>query len=284
MERKPEWLHVEFPRAEVEKIARMMEELNLHTVCKEANCPNMGECYRKRTATFMILGDNCTRHCRFCNVSKRCVTAVDEKEPQHVAEAAQKLGLKHVVVTSVTRDDLPDGGAAHFAATVHALRAALPDAAVELLIPDLLGDTAAIDLVLEARPDILGHNLETVPRLYSAVRPEADYRRSLDVLRYTKETCPKMVTKTSIMVGLGETEEEVSALMDDARAVGTDIFVIGQYLRPTKQHLEVAEYVTPQQFERYAEIGRKKGFPYVFSAPLVRSSYHAAEAFAEVKK
>ncbi len=283
IERKPEWLHVEFSRKEVQAVADMMNRLNLHTVCREANCPNMGECYRKRTATFLILGENCTRHCRFCNVSKNRACSLDPDEPAHVADAAVKLGLKHVVVTSVTRDDLPDGGAEHFVKTVQAIRAALPDANIELLVPDFKGDFNAVDTVVDAEPDIFAHNVETVPRLYAQVRPEADYDRSVSVLAYAKLRRPGMVTKTGIMVGLGETEAEVVQVMDDLVRVGVDILTVGQYLRPTKAHLPVAEYVTPQQFDRYARLGRERGLKYVFSAPLVRSSYHAAEAFDTVK-
>ena len=277
--KKPEWLKVSYDKAEVEKIATMMRELNLHTVCREANCPNLGECYKKHTATFLIMGENCTRHCRFCNVSKNMVCPLDENEPKNVALAAKKLGLKHVVITSVTRDDLDDGGASHFVKVVREIRAELDGAVIELLIPDLQGNHDALSLILAENPEIFSHNVETVPRLYETVRPQADYKRSLDVLLFAKEYNSKQVTKTGIMVGLGETPEEVYSVMDDLVNVGCDILTIGQYLRPSKQHIELAEYVTPAQFDKYAEIGKKKGFKYVFSAPLVRSSYHAAEAY-----
>lgn len=280
--KKPEWLKVSYDKAEVEKIASMMRELNLHTVCREANCPNLGECYKKHTATFLIMGENCTRHCRFCNVSKNQVSPLDVNEPENVARAAKQLGLKHVVITSVTRDDLCDGGASHFVKVVRAVRREIPGAAVELLIPDMQGDKKALTLILDEKPEIFSHNVETVPRLYDSVRPQADYRRSLDVLSFAKLYNPDQITKTGIMVGLGETSDEVFAVMDDLIKVKCDILTIGQYLRPSKQHIELAEYVTPQQFEEYAKVGKGKGFKYVFSAPLVRSSYHAAEAYETV--
>ena len=280
--KKPEWLKVSYDKEEVEKIASMMRELNLHTVCREANCPNLGECYKKHTATFLIMGENCTRHCRFCNVSKNQVCPLDVNEPENVARAAKQLGLKHVVITSVTREDLCDGGASHFVKVVRAVRREIPGAAVELLIPDMQGDKKALTLILDEKPEIFSHNVETVPRLYDSVRPQADYRRSLDVLSFAKLYNPDQITKTGIMVGLGETSDEVFAVMDDLIKVKCDILTIGQYLRPSKQHIELAEYVTPQQFEEYAKVGKGKGFKYVFSAPLVRSSYHAAEAYETV--
>lgn len=279
MQRKPEWLKSEYDAAVIGEMNALLENLQLNTVCSEANCPNRGECWRKKTATFMILGVQCTRGCRFCNVTKGCPAPPDPGEPAHVAAAAKALGLRHVVVTSVTRDDLPDGGSAQFAAVVRALKEEIPGVTVELLIPDFQGDRGALKTVLDAKPDILAHNLETVPELYATVRPQARYLRSLEVLSAAKELSPGMITKTGIMVGLGETEEQVLSLMDDALAHGCDILTIGQYLRPSKEHLPVVEYIHPDQFEKYAQAGREKGFCYIYSAPFVRSSYHAAEAF-----
>ena len=281
MLKKPEWLKSESGGAAVDEMNGLLEGLRLNTVCSEAACPNRGECWRKRIATFMILGTNCTRGCRFCNVAKGRPAPVDPEEPAHIAEAAKALGLRHAVVTSVTRDDLPDGGAAHFAAVTRALKNA-GDITVELLIPDLRGDRAALKTVLGAGPHVLAHNLETVPALYPAVRPQADYARSLRVLSDAKALLPGVVTKTGIMLGLGETREQVQALMDDAAARGCDILTIGQYLRPGKNHLPVAEYVHPDVFARYAETAREKGIPYVYSAPFVRSSYNAAQAYHEI--
>ena len=279
MERKPEWLKVRYNREAVEEVARLMKDLGLNTVCREANCPNLGECFRRHTATFMILGAHCTRNCRFCNVSCAAPEAVDPDEPERLAEAAARLGLKHVVVTSVTRDDLPDGGAAHFASVIRALRKGCPGATVEVLIPDLKMDKNALDTVIEAAPDVLGHNVETVKSLYEAVRPQAVYERSLEVLRYSKAKKPEMFTKTGFMVGLGETEEEIDRLMDDILETGCDILTIGQYLRPGEDYAPLRRYVTPQEFERYREKALAKGFKYCASTPLVRSSYRAAEAF-----
>ncbi len=282
--KKPDWLRVRHDGATVDRMNRLMSKLSLNTVCREANCPNMGECFKKNTATFMILGSNCTRHCRFCNVTKEGALAPDPQEPQNVAEAASQLGLSHIVVTSVTRDDLPDGGAAHFAKTIEALRQKLPKATVEVLIPDLKGLEASLDSVINARPDVIGHNVETVPSLYGIVRPEAQYLRSLEVLRYVKKAAPEIITKTGIMVGLGETLEEVGQVMDDLVEVGCDILTVGQYLRPTLSHIEVAEYVTPGQFDEYKALGEEKGIRFVASSPLVRSSYNALEALKEIRK
>lgn len=278
MEKKPEWLKVGYSPSVVNQMNEMFSGLKLNTVCNEANCPNRHECYQKHTATFLIMGANCTRHCRFCNVSKNCATPLDPDEPANVALAAKQMGLRHVVITSVTRDDLPDGGAEHFARVTAAIRQTLPEATIELLIPDLQGNADALRMVVEAKPDILAHNLETVPSLYSEVRPEADYRQSLWVLSEAKRLSPDIITKSGIMVGLGETEEEVYALFDDAAAAGCDIMTVGQYLRPTKQHLPVKEYVHPDIFEKYRLEGMARGIRYVYSAPLVRSSYNAKEA------
>ncbi|MDO4719255.1 MAG: lipoyl synthase [Peptostreptococcaceae bacterium] len=282
--KKPNWLKVRYNERSTEEVALLMRQLSLNTVCKEANCPNLGECYRKNTATFMILGSQCTRNCRFCNVSFGEAERVDEREPEKVAEAVASLGLKHVVITSVTRDDLPDEGASHFAKTIRAVRERSRQVSIEVLIPDMHARPENLDIILEAAPDVLNHNMETVQRLYPAVRPQAEYQRSLRVLEYCKESKKNLIVKTGIMVGLGEREEEVIKLMEDVRAKGCDILTIGQYLRPTQEHIPLAEYVTPQQFERYRRIGMEKGFAYVASSPLVRSSYQAAEAIQAVKR
>ncbi|MEY7999161.1 lipoyl synthase [Clostridium sp. Mt-5] len=275
---KPKWLKVSYNKKSMEEINLLMEKLSLNTVCREANCPNMGECYKKHTATFMIMGNQCTRHCRFCNVAHGKPLKIDPKEPRHVAEAVKQLSLKHVVVTSVTRDDLSDCGAEHFAETIQEIRYLCPNTTVEVLIPDLKGSKRNLDIVIKANPDVINHNIETAERLYNTVRPEADYKRSLSVLKYVKDKNPNILSKTGIMVGLSETEEEIYKVMDDALNVKCDIFTIGQYLRPTKQHIEVAKYVAPEKFERYRQAGMKKGFLYVASSPLVRSSYKAEEA------
>ena len=282
MERKPEWLRVRYNQEAVAEVAQLLGQLKLNTVCKEANCPNLGECYRKHTATFMILGSRCTRNCRFCNVTPGHPLPPDPDEPENVAAAAKELGLRHVVLTCPTRDDLPDGGAEQFAKTVRAIRAACPGVTVETLISDMKMDTAALDVVIEARPEVLNHNVETVRALQKAVRPQADYQRSLSVLRYCKEKAPSLLTKTGFMVGLGETEEQIGQLMDDVLAVGCDILTIGQYLQPTPEHYPLARYATPEDFARYKEMALAKGFRYVASAPLARSSYKAWEALEGV--
>jgi len=281
---KPEWFRVSYDQEAVSEILGMMDRLSLNTVCTEAHCPNISECFRKRSATFMIMGRNCTRNCRFCAVSKGALDALDPDEPENVARAAKEMGLKHVVITSVTRDDLPDGGAAHFADTVRAVKNALPGASVEVLIPDFKGAAESLDMVLAARPEVLGHNVETVPSLYSTVRPEADYKRSVGVLKYMKEKAPDLLTKTGVMVGLGETEDELKAVMRDLVDIGCDIMTIGQYLRPSKEHLEVAEYVTPETFARYKKLGKEMGIRFIASGPLVRSSYKAAEAVEAIRR
>ncbi len=282
MERKPEWLRVRYNQEAVAEVAQLLGQLKLNTVCKEANCPNLGECYRKHTATFMILGSQCTRNCRFCNVTPGHPLPPDPDEPENVAAAAKELGLRHVVLTCPTRDDLPDGGAEQFAKTVRAIRAACPGVTVETLISDMKMDTAALDVVIEARPEVLNHNVETVQALQKAVRPQADYRRSLSVLSYCKEKAPSLLTKTGFMVGLGETEEQIGQLMDDVLAAGCDILTIGQYLQPTPEHYPLARYATPEDFARYKEMALAKGFRYVASAPLARSSYKAWEALEGV--
>ena len=284
METKPSWIKAEYDKKSTDEMRNLLDTLKLNTVCNEAVCPNRGECWRKRTATFLILGAHCTRHCRFCKVTQAPPEPVDANEPERIAEAVKRLDLRHAVITSVTRDDLPDGGAANFAAVTRAVKAFCPDTTVELLIPDLKGDETALKTVLYAKPDILGHNLETVPRLYGEVRPEADYQRSLDVLKNVKVYSGTIISKTGIMLGLGETRDEVIRLMRDVAAVGCDILTIGQYLRPSKAHLPVAEYIRPDVFAEHAVIGREIGIKYVYSAPLVRSSYNAADIFDEIRR
>lgn len=274
----PEWLKVSYNKEAVNEVNEIMAGLKLNTVCKEANCPNLGECFKKNTATFMILGSVCTRHCRFCNVNHGHAQEVDPHEPQHLAEAVKKLGLKHVVITSVTRDDLEDGGARHFAKTIQAVRDLNPNTTIEVLIPDLKGIHESLDIVINAKPDVINHNIETVKSLYYKVRPEADYERSLNVLKYVKEKDSNILTKTGIMVGLGETDQQVYEVMDDSLKANCDIFTIGQYLRPSEKHIEMKEYVTPEKFEEYKKVGQEKGFRYIASSPLVRSSYKAEEA------
>ena len=282
MERKPEWLRVRYNQEAVAEVAQLLGELRLNTVCKEANCPNLGECYRKHTATFMILGSQCTRNCRFCSVTPGHPLPPDPEEPENVAAAAKKLGLRHVVLTCPTRDDLPDGGAEQFAQTVRAIRRACPGATVETLISDMQMNTAALDAVIEARPEVLNHNVETVRALQEAVRPQADYERSLAVLRYCKEKDAALLTKTGFMVGLGETEEQIGELMDDVLAAGCDILTIGQYLQPSPEHYPLDRYASPEDFARYKAMALDKGFRYVASAPLARSSYKAWEALEGV--
>ncbi|MCI6605944.1 MAG: lipoyl synthase [Clostridiales bacterium] len=277
--KKPDWLRVQYNREAVEEVARLMKDLKLNTVCKEANCPNLGECYKKHTATFMVMGSACTRNCRFCNVSCAKPQPLDPDEPRHLAEVAKKLALRHVVVTQVTRDDLPDGGAAHMAAVVRAVHETCPGTTVEVLISDLKGSEDALRVVLDAKPEVLNHNVEMVSRLYHDVRPQARYERSLKVLSDSKKFAPNILTKTGFMLGLGETDDEVYALMDDIRATGCDILTISQYLQPSPQHWALQRYVTPEEFARFKDIAMEKGFKFVASSPLVRSSYRAAEAF-----
>lgn len=273
-----EKIKVRYNQETIDQISLLMEQLGLNTVCKEANCPNMGECYKRRTATFMIMGSQCSRNCRFCNVVHGTPEAIDKKEPEHVAKAVSELGLKHVVITSVTRDDLEDGGAFHFADTIRAVRAANPGVTIEVLIPDFGGSRESLDKVIAAEPEVINHNMETIGRLYEEVRPQADYRRSLDVLAYVKSKAPHILTKTGIMAGLGEEEGEVWQLMDDVRATGCDIFTIGQYLQPSPQHVPLKEHISKEQFEAYKKAGEEKGFSFVASGALVRSSYRAEEA------
>ena len=281
MSKKPDWLKVRFNQEAVDEVAALMRDLKLTTVCREANCPNLGECYRKHTATFMILGEICTRNCRFCNVTTGKPLPPDPEEPENVALAAQALKLRHVVLTCATRDDLPDGGAEHFARTVRAIREKCPTATVETLISDMKMNTAALDTVIAAHPEVLNHNVETVKELQSVIRPQARYERSLDVLRYCKQKDPTILTKTGFMVGLGETDEQIDRLMDDILATGCDILTIGQYLQPSPNHHPLARYVTPEEFARYKETALRKGFRHVASAPLARSSYKAWEVLED---
>ena len=257
----------------------MIADDSINTVCESAKCPNIGECYSKKTVTFMILGDVCTRNCRFCAVRKGDPSLPDPLEPEKVALAAQKLGLKHVVVTSVTRDDLSDGGAGQFSKTIREIRKICPEAKIEVLIPDLQGNDESLSKIIGARPNIINHNLETVPRLYPSVRSRADYKRSLKVLKTAKNADNSLYIKSGIMVGLGEKREEVFRLMEDLREIDCDILTIGQYLRPSKEQVEVSEFIEPEVFEGYKQAGEKMGFNRVFSGPFVRSSYKAGEIY-----
>ncbi|MCU1337276.1 MAG: lipA: lipoyl synthase [Bryobacterales bacterium] len=275
--RLPEWLRK--PRTHFESVHQLksdLRKLNLHTVCESARCPNMHECFHRGTATFMILGNLCTRGCGFCSVPKsRHPGPLDPDEPAHVAKMAEAMRLRHVVITSVNRDDLADGGSGHFSMTVRAVCTALPEARVEVLTPDFQGDLAAVARVLDAGPQIFNHNMETVPRLYRRVRPQANYRQSLDVLRFAKQYRPEALTKSGAMLGLGETHEEVHQLMRDLHATNVDVVTLGQYLQPTRRNLPVVEFVPPVQFDAYRDFGLSLGFKMVFSGPLVRSSYMA---------
>ncbi|RQD71041.1 MAG: lipoyl synthase [Tindallia sp. MSAO_Bac2] len=285
MKRKPEWLRKKMPdKKSLDRMQAMVKDLSLHTVCQEANCPNVGECFENRTATFMIMGDVCTRGCRFCAVGKGEVPVLDQEEPRHVAEAVRELQLKHAVITSVTRDDLSDGGAAHFAKTIKTVRKMNPGTSIEVLIPDLKGDEAALDTILEEKPEILNHNIETVPSLYEKVRPGADFQRSVQLLKRVKEKDTSILSKTGIMVGLGETPEEMEEVMEILAEINCDILTIGQYLQPSSEHLPVEEFVTPEQFELYREQGLKKGISFVESGPFIRSSYNAARAMEVLSK
>lgn len=279
---KPAWLKIRLgDPASQSQVLQLIEGLNLHTVCQEARCPNIFECWSDRTATFMLGGDICTRHCGFCAVGKGEPGALDSEEPRHVAEAVQHLNLAHTVITSVNRDDLPDGGAAHWAETVLQVRALNPDCRIEVLIPDFNGDEDALNTVLDAQPDVLNHNTETIARLYRRVRPDAAYEQSLTLLRRAAARRDHeqrgMLTKSGIMVGLGETFDEVVELMKDLRAVSCNIMTIGQYLQPYEKRLPVERFVTPEEFTRWRDIGMTMGFKHVESSPLTRSSYHARE-------
>jgi lipoic acid synthetase len=275
--RLPGWLKRKLPRGNGNFFTQeLLRELRLETVCENARCPNRPECYARRTATFMILGNVCTRPCGFCSVTKGHPEALEADEPQRVAEAAVRLGLRHVVITSVTRDDLPDGGADHFRRCILAVRQRT-GAAVEVLTPDFLGDLAAVDVVLQAKPEVYNHNLETVPRLYRKVRGRACYQRSLDLLAHVKRQAPEIVTKSGLMLGLGETTDELLEVFADLRAISCDTLTLGQYLAPTLRHIPVARFVAPAEFDKLAALARSLGFAHVVAGPFVRSSYHADE-------
>jgi lipoic acid synthetase len=284
IQRKPDWIRVRAPtHATYHETHRLMRENGLVTVCEEAACPNIGECWSQRHATMMIMGDTCTRACSFCNVRTGMPDALDATEPNRVADAVAKLGLRHVVITSVDRDDLADGGAAHFAAVIRATRAAAPETTIEVLTPDFLRKPGAVEVVVEARPDVFNHNLETVPRLYPSIRPGARYFQSLRLLDSVKQLDPLIFTKSGLMLGLGETRSEIMQVMDDLRVADVDFLTLGQYLQPTVKHAAVAEFVTPDAFADYAALARSKGFLHVSATPLTRSSYHADDDFSQLK-
>ncbi len=275
--KRPDWIKAKAPGGKnYEDIRSMIGDRDLHTVCQSANCPNLGECWKARTATFMILGNHCTRNCRFCDVAHGTPDPLDFDEPKRVADAVEFLGLKYAVVTSVTRDDLPDGGAEIFAKTIEAVHALPTGCAIEVLIPDLLGDFDSLKVVVDAKPEVLNHNVETVERCYPFVRPQAVYRRSLDLLANVKKIDPHMRTKSGLMVGVGETWDELMGTMRDLRSVDCDVLTVGQYLAPSANHVPIDRYYTPEEFDRIKEEGLKMGFKFVESGALVRSSYHAA--------
>jgi len=284
MGKKPDWIRVKAPNSKgYEETRDTVKKLHLTTVCEEAGCPNIGECWTKSHATFMIMGEVCTRACSFCNVATGKPDALNPFEPAKVGIGVQKMGLKHVVVTSVDRDDLEDGGAEHFVKTINEIRRLSPDTTIEILTPDFKNKEGAVDTVSKARPDVFNHNLETVPRLYPSIRPGARYFTSLRLLERVKEVDPSIFTKSGIMVGLGETKEEVGQVMDDLRAADVDFITIGQYLQPTPKHAAVAHFVTPEEFAEYERMARAKGFLMVSATPLTRSSYHAGEDFEKLR-
>lgn len=279
--RKPDWLKIRLPGGEhFLKVRELVKKRELHTVCESAHCPNIGECWNRQTATFMIMGDVCTRNCRFCAVETGQAAPLDVDEPRRVADAVTALNLSYTVITSVTRDDLPDGGAGHFAQTIAEIRRAQLRCKIEVLIPDFQGSKAALKTVVDARPDVLNHNIETVPRLYSLARPQADYQRSLQLLARAYKL--NVRTKSGIMVGLGETADEVEQVMADLVAAGCRMLTIGQYLQPSKKHLPVARYVAPDEFKQFKRVGLDIGFKHVEAGPLIRSSYHADQQFGEI--
>lgn len=283
-QRKPSWIRVKAPTSkEYGETRQLMRKLSLNTVCEEAACPNIGECWKNRHATVMIMGDTCTRACRFCNVKTGRPNTLDPHEPKNVAEAVREMHLRHVVITSVDRDDLEDGGAEHFVKVIGAVREHAPGTTIEILTPDFRNKEGAIRKVAEARPDVFNHNLETVPRLYQAIRPGARYFGSLRLLDTVKDAAPDVFTKSGIMVGLGETKEEVMQVMDDLRSARVDFLTIGQYLQPTPKHVAVDRFVTPDEFDDYARMARAKGFLMVSASPLTRSSYHADRDFEQLK-
>ena len=278
--KKPEWLRVKFRgNKERQEVERILEKLSLNTVCEQADCPNRMECYASNTATFMIMGRICTRNCRFCAVEKADTQPLDDNEPTRVAEAVKSMALKHVVVTSVTRDDLQDGGAGHFVRVIESIKACTPHVTIEVLIPDFEGNKDALSNIIAAQPDIINHNIETIPRLYEKVRPMAIYERSLEVIGFVSGGDTNILTKSGIMVGMGETQQEVLAVMQDLRDVGCRLLTIGQYLPPSKEHYAVQEYIHPDVFGKYQKAAMKMGFVHAACGPLVRSSYHAADAY-----
>jgi lipoic acid synthetase len=281
---KPDWLKRRLPTGSAfESVREMIGRDHLHTVCQEAKCPNMWECFSHQTATFLIMGSRCTRNCRFCSVPGGAPEPPDPEEPRRIARVSREMGLKYVVITSVTRDDLADGGAAIFSETITEIRRQIPDSCVEVLIPDFQGSREALYTVLKAGPDVLNHNMETVPRLYPRVRPQADYRRSLELIRRTRIFAPDMPTKSGLMLGLGETAGEVKKTLEDMRQAGCRILTLGQYLQPSKDHLAVERFIPPEEFETWRQEALEMGFEEVASGPFVRSSYYAAELFKEVK-
>ena len=285
IQRKPAWIRVKAPMSqEYNETRQLMRGLKLNTVCEEAACPNIGECWKHKHATFMILGSICTRGCAFCNVETGRPDLLDPHEPDNVAEAVGQLKLSHVVITSVARDDLADGGAEHFARPIRAIRAASPTTTIEILTPDFQKKKGAVEVVVEAKPDVFNHNLETVPRLYPNIRPGARYFTSLQLLARVKELDPTIFTKSGLMVGLGETKEEIGQVMDDLRSADVDFLTIGQYLQPTPKHAAVDRFVTPEEFDGYSTVGRGKGFLLVASSPLTRSSYHAGADFEKLRE
>ena len=283
---KPDWLRVKAPQWErVGTVKEILRDLALNTVCEEASCPNIGECFNHGTATFLIMGPACTRACPYCDIDfEKKPKPLDPTEPDRLAEAVRRMRLNHVVITSVNRDDLPDGGASQFVQCIESIRVASPDTTIEVLIPDLCGNWTALATLLSAKPEVLNHNTETIPRLYRRVRPQGDYARSLELLRQTRQITPSVYTKSGIMVGLGETDEEVQQVMRDLRSVDCDILTIGQYLQPSQKHLGVQEFVTPAQFEAWREFGEAIGFLQVVSSPLTRSSYHAEQVRSLIER
>jgi lipoic acid synthetase len=276
---KPEWLRVKAPQWQrIGSVTEILRDLALNTVCEEASCPNIGECFSVGTATFLIMGPACTRACPYCDIDfEKKPQPLDPTEPDRLAEAVRRLNLNHVVITSVNRDDLPDGGASQFVKCINAVRSISPKTTIEVLIPDMCGDWAALAILLQAQPEVLNHNTETIPRLYKRVRPQGDYGRSLELIRQTRQLAPSVYTKSGIMVGLGESDEEVRQTMQDLRDAGCDILTIGQYLQPTQKHLGVQDFVTPEQFDAWRKFGEAIGFLQVVSSPLTRSSYHAEQ-------
>ncbi|HAX84695.1 MAG TPA: lipoyl synthase [Cyanobacteria bacterium UBA11370] len=276
---KPEWLRVKAPQWQrVGSVKEILRDLALNTVCEEASCPNIGECFNAGTATFLIMGPACTRACPYCDIDfDKKPKPLDPTEPTRLAEAVRRLGLNHVVITSVNRDDLPDGGASQFVDCIKAIRTVSPHTTIEVLIPDLCGNWNGLEIIIQAKPEVLNHNTETVPRLYRRVRPQGNYRRSLELLQRTHELAPWIYTKSGVMVGLGETDTEIREVMQDLRSVNCDILTIGQYLQPSQKHLGVADFITPEQFKSWKEFGESLGFLQIVSSPLTRSSYHAEQ-------